>query len=59
MLNRIIIVVKGGLVQSIHSSTPIDVDVLDYDNLEQETDEEEIQRLTKLQEEIKTLRVEY
>jgi len=52
---RIIIVIKGGLVQQVYSNIPISCDVLDYDNLEQETDTEEINRLKDLEIEILTL----
>ncbi len=31
---RVIVVVEGGVVQEVYASTPLDVSVLDYDNLE-------------------------
>jgi len=52
---RIIVEVSGGLVQVIHSNVPIDVDVLDHDNMKRETDKEELQRMQALAKEIETL----
>ena len=52
---RIIVEVVGGLVSVVHSSVDISVDILDYDNMKQETDEEELKRMRALVEEVKTL----
>lgn len=52
---RVIIEVSGGLVQVIHSSHPIQVDILDHDNMRQETDKAELERMRDLEEEIEDL----
>ncbi|HET6461802.1 MAG TPA: hypothetical protein VFG29_13570 [Syntrophales bacterium] len=51
METRIIVVVRGGLVQAIYTSNPYDVniDVLDYDNMQVEDGPDEIQHMKSLQ----------
>lgn len=43
--NKIVIEVKGGIVQNIYSNLDLDVTILDYDNLEdvQELTDQEIE----------------
>ena len=53
MITRIIVVVKGGLVKTIYSdSDSIEVDVLDLDSMEVETDKEALEHLEKLQRDV-------
>jgi hypothetical protein len=61
MENRIIVVVRGGLVQAIYASKPHDVniDVLDYDNMQVEDDPDEIQRMKTLEIETESLTAIY
>lgn len=61
MENRIIVVVRGGLVQAIYASNPhdVNVDVLDYDNMQAEDDPDEIQRMKNLEIETESLTAIY
>jgi hypothetical protein len=61
MENRIIVVVRGGLVQAVYASNPhdVDVDVLDYDNMAAEDDPDEIQRMKSLEIETDSLTAIY
>ena len=61
MKNRIIVVVRGGLVQAIYASNPhdVDIDVLDYDNMESEDNQDELQRMANLEKETESLTAIY
>lgn len=52
---RIIIEVSGGCVRSIHSDTPIDIDVLDHDDFRVEDDAEDRLHREFLEADIATL----
>lgn len=55
-MNEIIIIVKGGLVQSVYAQNEnVKINVLDYDNMEVETDQEFIQYSETLQEKVKNM----
>ena len=54
-LPRVIVEVKGGVVQAIHSSEPINVSVLDHDNWQAETDQTERDYFAALEKECETL----
>ncbi|MEN6319766.1 MAG: hypothetical protein ABFD82_13540 [Syntrophaceae bacterium] len=61
MENRIIVVVRGGLVQAIYTNNPhdVDIDVLDYDNMEVEDNPDELQRMANLEKETESLTAIY
>ncbi|MGC9975170.1 MAG: hypothetical protein ABSC57_00415 [Syntrophales bacterium] len=61
MENRIIVVVRGGLVQAIYTCNPhdVNVDVLDYGNMQVEDDPDEIQRMKNLEIETESLTAIY
>lgn len=53
---ELVIIVRGGIVQSVLSSSleyPINIQVLDYDNYEGNTDEEECKEFIQLEEKVK------
>jgi hypothetical protein len=52
MKNRIIVVDRGGLVQTIYAGDPdtFDIDVLDYDNMAEESDSDELQHMKHMHE---------
>jgi hypothetical protein len=55
-MNEIIIIVRGGLVQGAYANNKnIKVNVLDYDNLEVETDQELIDEAKELQAKIENM----
>ena len=55
-MNEIIIVIRGGLVQAVFAqNNNIKVDVLDYDNLITEDDQEVIKELEALEAKTKTM----
>jgi len=41
---QIIIVVEGGVIQAVHSNTPIEYKIIDFDDLEEYTEEEQEER---------------
>lgn len=53
---RVVVEIKGGVMQAVYASAPVSVELLDYDNMgtADETSEEYIS-YTELEEEIKTL----
>jgi hypothetical protein len=53
---KIVVIVRGGVVQGAASSSleyPIELEVLDYDNYEGNTNEQECKEFIELEEEIK------
>lgn len=44
---KIIIEVRGGLVQEVYSDSPVNVKVLDWDSLDSGTSEEEMEEIKK------------
>lgn len=61
MDKRIIVQVEGGLVQAIYSNEleNLDIDVLDLDNLKEESDQKMIDFYKKLEAEIEDLKQVY
>ena len=61
MEKRIIVVVRGGLVKAIYTSNPhhVNIDVLDYDNMESEDNQDELQRMANLEKETESLTAIY
>ena len=52
---RVIVVVRGGVVQSVHSDAPLALSILDYDNMEAEEDGAELLHYYSLEEECESL----
>lgn len=57
---KIIIELKGGIVQSVYSSSKeVEVDILDYDDMATTTIKDEVARLERLEKEAKELKTIY
>lgn len=52
---RVIIEVRGGVVQAVYSSEPLNLSILDHDNWEVETDQAERDYFAALERECETL----
>ncbi len=53
---RIIVEVSGGVVQAVYADRPINVDVLDWDNVEGGASDDEIADANRLEDETQELK---